>query len=336
MRRSGNYSYNVFNQTPWEEYLSARRNAFHLKKIYSAKATVDTNLPKHNSSYLSRVRGANTGHAVQTNSPVAMQFPDRSRQVSHHQDELQPSIVATKITLYLQALNKDACSDMTTDAHLPPQSHGKDEDAPSKVMQKKQIFTQHYPQILAKSNAKSKIASMNWCYNGPRRKTRQVVVSISYKVFLTQRSTHNFPFMQEAKRKKDANFVIVTTQDATLKRDEWLIDQAERAERRAGTALSVACHTPSGDSAFNESVVESGHPFTVEERRYFKFLSDITEEILGLGIYSSNIIRRVCQENIERNKASLDKDILQDLADELLRDIGIDSTAEEDPDSNTP
>ncbi|XP_041131143.1 spermatogenesis-associated protein 7-like isoform X2 [Polyodon spathula] len=59
-----------------------------------------------------------------------------------------------------------------------------------------------------------------------------------------------------------------------------------------------------------------------EELRYLKFIADITNEILTMGLYSNRVLECVFQRHVEQNKHRLDKDKMCHLLDVLRDDLG--------------
>ncbi|XP_058847784.1 spermatogenesis-associated protein 7-like isoform X3 [Acipenser ruthenus] len=62
-----------------------------------------------------------------------------------------------------------------------------------------------------------------------------------------------------------------------------------------------------------------------EELRYLKFVADVTNEILTMGLYSNRVLERVFQRHVEQNKHRLDKDKMCHLLDVLRDDLGCSS-----------
>ncbi|XP_077123693.1 spermatogenesis-associated protein 7 [Ranitomeya variabilis] len=149
-----------------------------------------------------------------------------------------------------------------------------------------------------KTQAKSALAQSRY-YTPPRRKTRRTAAE-------TQTDISSFQHVLRTPESDSSPIRDLESHDENL-----LLSDEDLPEERLQRSLS---------SELKSSAIWKIHS-EEEELSYLKFVADVTNEILTLGLFSDRVVERLFQRHLEENRHRLDEGKMRHLLDVLRSDL---------------
>ncbi|XP_073434320.1 spermatogenesis-associated protein 7 isoform X2 [Dendrobates tinctorius] len=151
-----------------------------------------------------------------------------------------------------------------------------------------------------KTQAKSALAQSRY-YTPPRRKRRGTAAAAE-----TQTDIGSFRHLLRTPESDSSPIRDLESHDENL-----LLSDEDLPEERLQRSLS---------SELKSSAIRKIHS-EEEELSYLKFVADVTNEILTLGLFSDRVVERVFQHHLEENRHRLDEGKMRHLLDILRSDL---------------
>uniref|UniRef100_A0A3B3C5H0 Spermatogenesis associated 7 n=1 Tax=Oryzias melastigma TaxID=30732 RepID=A0A3B3C5H0_ORYME len=297
----------------------------HYKKIYSAKAAVDTSVPKsllQSVKYKDQIRREQQRKEGRPQSAYSIPRHSRASSCSSTHSKLSAqyddSAYLCSRSSFLSSPRRAASETKYRSPDDPVQKTYSGD-----LLQKhSQRFTQEKPFTpkTLKSERSSYLSKYRF-YRAPQRKHIQDQSPLKLKQETHNESTKNMEYSEE---------LDDPSQEYSTEH-EWTEDEANDT-RLSGTAksrdrlfesLSRASPEVSKSSDFCQSSAEE------EELMYLEFISGVTKDILSRGHISNRVIERVMKRHIEMNLHKLDEGKMHHLLEVLRREL-------EDPSNTFP
>uniref|UniRef100_A0A4W3H8I6 Spermatogenesis-associated protein 7 n=1 Tax=Callorhinchus milii TaxID=7868 RepID=A0A4W3H8I6_CALMI len=156
----------------------------------------------------------------------------------------------------------------------------------------------------------------------------------SRKILIEQETQTDFDSFQDVYSQEKRNYSQLAPQQDSQNGQMWSAEELEDRKVFAHHLHSKRQKDSFEHSADNYSTSVLSLPKRMkspimrkiraeeEELKYLEVISDVTKEILTLGLFSNRVLIRICERYIEQNKHRLDESKLRHLLDVLKEDLG--------------